>query len=563
MEGPYTGGSPVMDTILWSYGYLPTTSPYNGDLRVVDPIPADTVDWVYVQLRDSYNGNAVTGRSAFLRDDGMLVDDDGTSPVKMNYGTVGDYYIVVNNRDHLALMTTNTVSLNQATSTLYDFTTAQSQAYGTNSMKEMTPAAPTGTPTPVYGMVGGDAAIVFGIVDSADRVAIWNDNTYTGYFYTDVTFTGAVDAGDRVLCWNDRGRISQVPNPGDIPSELLDEIATDSTSVWSIRNQVASGSKFSFDVVVDFTGTPLDFKVGAFSLRVLYDAAELSNPTVPTGLSSFYKELWPGQVDQWDTLGYFHVTETTAGDDSALLIDLDMALLQGAYSTQGYTESLLALGSADGGQLLCRVEFDVKSPDTFIPAAAGLAWDDELMGDGHFSSSVAMKKVDERGEMVTNGASFKVEVGVAPTPEPTNTPDPGVTPSPEPAPTPPALDIQVGEVKAGESFDLILQLNESITSPFDLYLFAEVMGKYYTISLNGAVQAGITPLYRNVPGFAAPYSTTIRPKQALPLTLGGSKLVVHAVAVEAGKKPVVSSVSELTAESANVILLDREEANIN
>ncbi|MEJ2745615.1 MAG: hypothetical protein P8123_08045, partial [bacterium] len=405
--------------------------------------------------------------------------------------------------------------------------------------------------------------IVFGIVDSADRVAIWNDNTDTGYLYTDVTLSGSVDTADRVLCWNDRGRISQVPNPGDIPSELLDEIATDSTSVWSIRNQVASGSKFSFDVVVDFTGTPLDFKVGAFSLRVLYDAAELSNPTIPTGLSAFYKELWPGQVDQWDTLGYFHVTETTAGDDSALLIDLDMALLQGAYSTQGYTESLLALGSADGGQLLCRVEFDVKSPDTFIPAAAGLAWDDELMGDGHFSSSVAVKKVDERGEMVTNGASFKVEVGVAPTPEPTNTPDPGVTPSPEPAPTPPALDIQVGEVKAGESFDLILQLNESITSPFDFYLFAEVMGKYYTISMNGNVSPGIRPLYRNVPAYAAPAVLPIRSLSVVPESLAGVKVTLYALAVESGRIPAVGGISELGPDSGSVLVFDRLEAGIH
>jgi hypothetical protein len=89
------------------------------------------------------------------------------------------------------------------------------------------------------------------------------------------------------------------------------------------------------------------------------------------------------------------------------------------------------------------------------------------------------------------------------------------------------------------------------------------MGKYYTILLNGAVKAGITPLYVNVPGFSAPYSATIQPKQALPLSLSGSKLAVYAVAVEAGKKPVVSSVSELGAESGNVIMFDREEANIN
>jgi hypothetical protein len=332
----------------------------------------------------------------------MLVDDDGTSPIKMNYGTVGDYFVVVRHRDHLDLMTSSTVSLNQATSTLYDFTDAQSKAYGTAAMKMLI------TPTPIYGMVGGDAAIVYGIVDSADRVAIWNDNADTGYLDTDVTLSGLVNASDRVLCWNDRGRISQVPDNGEMLGELLDEASSADASVWTIGNQVVSGSKFSFDINVDFTGLPLDFKVGSFSLRVLYDGAELSNPSVPTGLSAFYKELWPGEVQQWDTLGYFHLTEATVGDDNVLLIDLDMALLQGAYSSQGYTSSLLPLGSADGGQLLCRVEFDVD-PDTFAPADARVEWDDAVLGDGHFSSSVAMKNVDGSGETVTSGASFEVE----------------------------------------------------------------------------------------------------------------------------------------------------------
>ena len=563
-----------MSTLLWSYGYLPTTSPY-ADGRVVSPLPTPIVDWVYVQLRSTSSGTTVAARSAFLRNDGMLVDDSGAPPVKMNYQTAGNYYVVVRHRDHLALMSKDAISLNMTGTTLYDFTTGQGQAYGTNAMRDLTTPTPGATPTPIYGMVGGDAATVFGIVDSADRVAIWNDRTKTGYLWTDVTLQGLVDTASRVLCWNDRGRIAQVPGNGEMFGESLDEIfETENTSKWSIMNQMVSGSKFSFDVAVDFTGAPLDFKVGSFSLRVLYDGAELSNPSVPTGLSAFYQELAPGHVERWDTLGYFHTMETTSGGDNVLLIDLDMALLQGAYSTQGYTSSLLPLGSADGGQLLCRVEFDVKDPETFAPADARVAWDDGVIGDGHYKSSVAMKKTDEMGETVTSGATFEVagEV-VTPTPtetpvvpEPTSTPEPGVTPTPSPAPAPtpePGLDIQVGLVQAGESFEMELGLNESITSPFDFYLFAEVMGRYYTITLNGAVKAGITPLYRNVPGYVAPYSAAIRLKQPLPQSLSGAKLTVYAVAVDAGKKPLVSSVSELGAESGNVIAFDREEADIN
>jgi hypothetical protein len=557
-----------MDTDLQDAAYLPTTSPY-ADARVVSPLPTPIVDWVYVQLRSTSSGATVAARSAFLRDDGMLVDDSGAPPVKMNHQTDGDYYVVVRHRDHLALMSSSAISLNQATSTLYDFTDSQGKAYGTAAMKQLI------TPTPVYGMVGGDAATVFGIVDSADRVAIWNDNADTGYLYTDVTLSGNVDASDRVLCWNDRGRISQVPDNGEMLGELLDEASTDSTSAWTIGNQMVNGfddaRKFSFDVVVSFTGTPPDFKIGSFSLRVLYDDAELTNPSVPTGLSAFYKELWPGEVEQWDTMGYFHLTEATVGDASVLLMDLDMALLQGAYSSQGYTSSLLPLGSADGGQLLCRIEFDVRNPETFTPAAARLAWDDGVMGDGHFRSSVAMKKMDESGETVTSGASFEVEgeiVTPTPTPgapEPTSTPEaPGTpTPSPAPAPTPgPALELQVILLEAGESFELELRLDEDITSPFDFYLFAEVMGRYYTISMNGEVSAGIQALYRDVPGYAAPVALTIRSLGAIPESLAGVNVTLYAIAIESGRVPEVSGIDELGPDSGNVLAFDRREVDI-
>jgi hypothetical protein len=219
--------------------------------------------------------------------------------------------------------------------------------------------------------------------------------------------------------------------------------------------------------------------------------------------------------------------------------------------------------------LLCRVEFDVKSPETFIPAAAGLVWDDELMGDGHFGSSVAVKKVDERGEMVTSGASFEVAVeDVTPTPtpggpEPTATPEPGVSPSPEPAPTPePGLDIQVDLLQAGERFEIELSLNESITSPFDFYLFAEVMGKYYTISMNGNVSPGIRPLYRNVPAYAAPAVLPIRSLSVVPESLAGVKVTLYALAVESGRIPAVGGISELGPDSGSVLVFDRLEADV-
>jgi len=239
LEGPYTGGSPPMDTILWSYGYLPTTSPY-ADERVVDSIPPDIVDWVYVQLRSSSDGEAVVERSAFLRDDGMLVDDNGDPPVKMDYQVDGDYYIVVKHRNHLAIMSSDAIILTTSFSILYDFTTSQDKAYSVYpapyAMKELTPLTPIGTPTPAYGMIGGDAAPQFCIVDEADLDAIDQDLGNTGYLLTDVDLSGIVDNADMLLTWNNMSSYSQLPGdcvtptptatPTETPTETPAETPT-------------------------------------------------------------------------------------------------------------------------------------------------------------------------------------------------------------------------------------------------------------------------------------------------------------------------------------------------
>ena len=77
LEGPYqTGGS--MATILRSDGVMPKTSPYS-DERIVESIPLDITDWVCIELRSSSSGPAVVKRSFFVRNDGYIVDENGTT----------------------------------------------------------------------------------------------------------------------------------------------------------------------------------------------------------------------------------------------------------------------------------------------------------------------------------------------------------------------------------------------------------------------------------------------------------------------------------------------------
>ena len=202
LEGPYDSNSNEMKTALASNNYLPLTSPYTEDPRTVKNIPANTVDWILIELRSGENGPAVAYRSAFLRKDGRIVDDDGTGTAVPIPAKTGNYYIVVKHRNHLPVMSAAPVGLS-GSNALYDFTTSQSQAYGANPLTDLTGSG-------IYGMIAGDATNN-GSVDAADRNETWNKRNQTGYLSADVTCNGVVDAADRNITWNNRNKVTQVP----------------------------------------------------------------------------------------------------------------------------------------------------------------------------------------------------------------------------------------------------------------------------------------------------------------------------------------------------------------
>ena len=202
LEGAYTGGTPTMRTTLQTLGYLPTTAPYT-DKRVVDPLPPNVVDWVCIQLRTTYNGPAVVERSAFVRNDGKLIDDDGDTVVKIACPMSGYYYVVVSHRNHLAVMSRVPINLGTGSSMLYDFTDGQNKAYGYKAMKDLGGRK--------YGLVAGDVAVKFGIVDISDLKAIELDLGKAGYLLTDVRLQGTVDWPGWTTCYNNYGRVTKVP----------------------------------------------------------------------------------------------------------------------------------------------------------------------------------------------------------------------------------------------------------------------------------------------------------------------------------------------------------------
>lgn len=166
LEGPYAGGG-MMTSTLNANNLIPlnsddaySTSTYGYTASTVTIIPnADIVDWVLVELRTgTASGTKVATRAGFLKSDGTIVDIDGTSPIKFAGLGEGNYYVVIRHRNHLAIMTASAIPLN-SNSALYDFSTAQLQAYGTNPMVALSGGG--------FGLYAGDAN-TDGFVTSTD-----------------------------------------------------------------------------------------------------------------------------------------------------------------------------------------------------------------------------------------------------------------------------------------------------------------------------------------------------------------------------------------------------------
>lgn len=143
LQGPYDANTGLMNDGLRTLDLIPATEPYqNGGSSVSSNLLALSgndaiVDWVLVELRSAVDPMEVLyARSALLQRDGDVVDTDGSSPVRFPDATGDNYYVAVQHRNHLGIMSSAAVSLSK-TAIAYDFTTAAAQANGTNATVEV------------------------------------------------------------------------------------------------------------------------------------------------------------------------------------------------------------------------------------------------------------------------------------------------------------------------------------------------------------------------------------------------------------------------------------------
>ncbi len=206
LQGCYNTVSGSMNINLTSV--LPLSQPYSvspwnysGTENVTD-IPTDVVDWILVELRS--NQTTIVGRRAgFLKSNGSIVDLDGLSKLSFEALPDGNYYVVIKHRNHLPVMSSNTIELN-SNSTQYNFTDNLSKAYGTDAMKELSAG--------VFGLFAGDGN-ASGTISSTDRNSVWRpQNGQNGYLRGDYNLSGGVTAADRNSYWRvNNGINSQVP----------------------------------------------------------------------------------------------------------------------------------------------------------------------------------------------------------------------------------------------------------------------------------------------------------------------------------------------------------------
>jgi hypothetical protein len=210
LEGPFITNT--MSAYLRDAGLLPLNQPFNatpwnysGTENVIN-IPDGMVDWVLVKLRTAASAaSEVAARAAFLKNDGNIVDLDGSSEVRFPGITPGNYHIVICHRNHLSIMSSEAHPLSES-GTLYDFTTAQQKAYGSNPMKELASG--------IYGMIAGDGN-ADGEINEADKNLVWRFQNGTAFQYdklADFNLDGGIDARDMNLKWRPNiNHSTQVP----------------------------------------------------------------------------------------------------------------------------------------------------------------------------------------------------------------------------------------------------------------------------------------------------------------------------------------------------------------
>jgi len=198
LAGAYDVNTGLMSTAL--NALIPNPDPY-GNGATHSGLPGTAVDWIELELRSQGDPtNIVYSGSFILNNDGNVLNVDGTSGAKIPGVAKANYYVALNHRNHLSVVSANPVDLTVA-SPAYDFRTSQAKAWQDGAVS--TNAAMKEVTTGVFGLWEGDANDN-GVIDylgaGTDRseiTALLGLTTLgipvNGYYDTDLNLDGTVN----------------------------------------------------------------------------------------------------------------------------------------------------------------------------------------------------------------------------------------------------------------------------------------------------------------------------------------------------------------------------------
>jgi len=132
LQGPLNGAGTSMNKVLNTNGLLPVSDPYGLGFTSTTTIMSSNniTDWVIVELRTIPNVTSapVERIAALVRQDGVLVNADGTLPVRFTSPS-GSYYVAVRHRNHIGVMTAAQIALS-GTAVSIDFTSSTTATFG-------------------------------------------------------------------------------------------------------------------------------------------------------------------------------------------------------------------------------------------------------------------------------------------------------------------------------------------------------------------------------------------------------------------------------------------------
>ena len=216
LQGALSGTT--MTTLLNTKLLIPLTDPYSKGATTTDPIlTANSItDWVLVELRSaSASGTVVESIAALLKNDGTLLNSDGTTPLRFSNSS-GNFYVAVRHRNHLGVMTGTPIAI-LATTTSIDFTNPTVATYGNATL---TPAQKTvGSVTAMW--AGNATSINSSSPDNVRQTTLLSDaatisnkiapngggtTQVPGYFPTDLNLDGTTRqstlSSDRLIISN-------------------------------------------------------------------------------------------------------------------------------------------------------------------------------------------------------------------------------------------------------------------------------------------------------------------------------------------------------------------------